>query len=655
MRARGLGRRFMIAAGTAAMLGALALPAGATAATANVSGSTFTFTAEQGESNDVMVETDGSVFRVSDGSAPVTAGAGCSQRSVHRVSCANAGVTLVHVLARDQADTVQTLIGTTDATLNGGSGGDALTSDGGDDTLIAGPGGTGFSSENLTAGAGEDTLQGPTTSSGSSFLSGGPGDDELLGGPGGENLFGDSGADLLQGGEGFDLTSWSGAAAVNVTVGSGANDGEAGEGDDVRSDVEEVFGTFFDDVIIGTAGQQQFFGQGGKDTLEGRGGGDFLDGGDGADTIEGEAGPDDLQGGPRADDFSGGTENDTVFFGDHDAKVKVAIDNVANDGSGGGIEGDNVRADIEEVEGGPNDDLLIGNGQGNRLVGAGGEDDVRGEAGDDEVFGDSTFQSGALGDDQLGGGPGDDQLFGGGGADDLQGATGFDFADYSRHAGSTALTITIDNVANDGAAGEGDNVMDTVEGVVGANGSDTITGNSVANTLFGGAGADNILGGGGRDLLDGETPNSCCSLDPDAISGGAGVDTVSYTSHGFVSVTVDIDGVADDGGFGGTEGDNVDTTVENLIGGEGADSLTGSNAANAIAGRNGFDSLFGGGGPDTLTGGSGGDTHEGQAGKDEINSRGDNNIDTDNCGTEADVAIADAFDTVNADCETQIP
>jgi hypothetical protein len=52
---------------------------------------------------------------------------------------------------------------------------------------------------------------------------------------------------------------------------------------------------------------------------------------------------------------------------------------------------------------------------------------------------------------------------------------------------------------------------------------------------------------------------------------------------------------------------------------------------------------------------AGGDLHEGQGGKEEINSRGDSNTDTDNYGTEADVPIADAFDTVNPDCESVLP
>jgi Ca2+-binding RTX toxin-like protein len=637
-----------------ALGGVCALPASANAATANVSASTFTFLADQGESNDVIVETDGSVFRVTDASAPVTAGAGCSQRSVHRVSCANAGVTLVHVIARDQDDTVQTLIGSTDASLSGGSGIDSLTGSDGDDTLTAGRGGVAFSSEALSGGPGEDTLNGPNNSSGSAFMQAGPGDDDLLGGPGNDGMFGDAGADFMQGGDGLDFVTYSSLAAINVTVGSGANDGAAGEGDNVRADVEEVFGTPFDDVMIGTGGEQQFFGFGGKDTLEGQGAADSLDGGDGADTLEGEGGNDELSGGPRADDLSGGTERDEASFSDHEEKVKVTIDNVANDGSGGGVEGDNVHTDVEDLEGGQNDDLLIGSGLDNQIIGGDGADNVQGGAGNDELSGDFLFEGGASGNDQLGGGPGDDQLFGGGGADNFQGADGFDFADYSRRFGFD-LTITIDNVANDGAAGEGDNVIDTVEGVVGSSANDTITGSSAANTLFGGPGTDTLVGAGGRDLMDGETPGGCCSSGPDDMSGGSGIDTVSYASHSFIGVTVDIDGVADDGSFGGSEGDNVQTTVENLIGGNSSDSLTGNNAANALTGRDGDDSLFGGGGPDTLTGGDDFDLHEGQGGKDEVNSRGDDRIDTDNCGTEADVAIADAFDTVNADCEMQIP
>jgi Ca2+-binding RTX toxin-like protein len=656
LQTHGVGHLRAVPATLVVLAGVLALPAAASAATANVSGSTFTFSAAQGEVNNVIVETDGSIFRVIDNTAPVTAGAGCNQRSLHRVNCQNAGVTQVVVHARDQDDGVETLIGTTDATLNGGRGVDSLTSSDGDDTLDAGKGGGSFSSEFLAGFGGEDTLIGSSGLNASTSLTGGPGDDELLGGPGFDSLFGDLGADLLQGGSGPDSVFWAGTGPINVTVGTGgANDGEAGEGDEVAADIESISGTTFNDVLIGTAGEQNLFGGNGKDTLEGRGGADFLDGGDGADTLLGEGGEDQLRGGPRADDFTGGDGTDTADFGDHSTKVKVTIDNVANDGEGGGSEGDNVRTDIEILQGGSNDDTLIGGGQDDVILGREGDDDVQGGGGDDDLFGDSQFQSFQSGDDQLGGGDGDDRLFGGGGSDNFQGGADFDFTDYSQHAGSAALTITVDNVAGDGEAGEGDNVMDTVEGVIGANGNDTITGSPAANTLFGGGGADTLMGIGGRDLLDGETPGAFSgSFGPDVLNGGADTDTVSYRSH-FSGVTVDIDGVADDGSGGVSEGDNVMTNVENLIGSSGFDTLTGSGAANTIFGGDGGDTIFGGAGGDHLTGGVGNDTHNGEAGKDEINSRDGFFSDTDNCGSEGDTAIVDAFDTVNPDCEAVIP
>ena len=218
MKAERVRRRWAI--GSGALLALLALPASALGATASVNGGTFTFSAASGETNAVIVETDGGVFRVIDNNAPVNAGANCLQRSLHRVNCANAGVSLVRVLGGDHDDEVVTLIGSTDAELGGGRGGDALTSSDGDDTLRAGKGGHGFTSESLIAGAGDDILHGPTDDVGA-FLDGGADDDQLLGGPGPDNLFGGLGADLIQGGGSTDFTSWSGIAGVTVRSGRG--------------------------------------------------------------------------------------------------------------------------------------------------------------------------------------------------------------------------------------------------------------------------------------------------------------------------------------------------------------------------------------------------------------------------------------------------
>jgi len=623
----------------------LGLPAAATAGTASLGGSTLTYSAASGESNDLSIEPDGSIFRVIDNTVPVTAGAGCTQRTVHRVTCPTAGVTLLDVLARDQDDTVQTS-GSTDAAINGGAGLDELTSDSGNDTLSAGKGeGSASSGENLVAGAGEDTLNGSPVSNTFTNMNGGPGNDDLLGGPGGEGLFGDTGSDFLRGGGGFDSVQWAGSAGITVTMGAGANDGEPGENDNVAADIEQVFGTGLADTLIGAAGNDSLNSFGGADTLEGGDGDDFLDAGTEADTLTGDNGDDFLVGGTGADDHLGGPGTDTASYNNdfsRSAPVTVTINGVANDGDAG--EGDNVRTSVENVIGTSFADMLTGSSGDNRLDGVGGNDIINGGNGEDRLWGDFQFQTGASGSDTIDGGAGDDRLFGGGGADDLKGGTEFDFVDYSPFAfGSTPLVITIDNVANDGEAGENDNVRPSIEGVVGGAGDDNITGSSFANTLFGGRGLDNLSGGDGDDLMDGD---QCCTFFADVLDGGPGSDTVTYRSHNGFPLIVDIDGVADDGAFSGAEGDNVMATVENLIGGDAGDTLTGTDSANSIVGRGGNDILTAAIGADFLSGGTGSDTHNAGAGSDEINSK-DGQIDTDNCGAGSDSVTADAFDTLN--------
>jgi Ca2+-binding RTX toxin-like protein len=652
MRFSGLGRRRGIGLGAAAAVAALALPASASAGTVSITGSTLTYSANGGEANDLIIEKDTSqaIFRVIDNTAPATAGAGCTQRAAHRVNCPTTGINLVEVFARDEDDTVQTLIGFTDAHLNGGSGTDDLTSDAGHDTLIAGRNTNSGFTETLNGGASGDVLIGTTSSSTSDSLNGGPGADQLLGGPGFDSLAGDLGTDDIQGGDGSDFYSPTGAAGVTITLDDVANDGEPGENDNVHSDIEEVFGTSFDDTLIGSANNDTFFGFGGDDTLIGAGGNDTLIGSNNMDTLEGDAGNDVLSGGSDADDLVGGPgADDSADYSDHSNPVTVTINNTANDGEAG--ENDNVHTDVEDLVGGTNDDTLTGSTGNNNIQGQGGADIVNGIGGDDDLYGDFLFNTVTGGNDTLNGGNGDDRLLGGAGADDMTGGNDFDFADYAGF-GSNPRTITIDDVANDGEAGENDNVHSGVEGVVGGGGADTITGNSGPNSLQGGLGTDTLHGAGGNDLLVGD---QCCVYAADDFDGGTGEDTVSYREHFFNNVTVDIDGVADDGGSGGAEGDNVETSVEDLIGSEGPDLLTGNGANNTIAGRGGTDTLTGGAGGDTLAGNAGPDTSNGDAGKDEINSRNDGFVDTDNCGTEADVAVADSGDTVNADCETRIP
>jgi hypothetical protein len=248
---------------------------------------------------------------------------------------------------------------------------------------------------------------------------------------------------------------------------------------------------------------------------------------------------------------------------------------------------------------------------------------LNGGAGDDSL-------RGGQGNDTLNGDGGNDTLRGTGGADTFSGGDGTDTVTYSGR--TTGITASMDGVANDGDPGENDNVQSDVENLVGTSGNDTLTGSDGANTLEGGPGNDTLDGGAGDDTLIG-------GLGADSFSGGEGVDTVSY-ADAIAPVSASIDGVANDGLP--AEGDNVQSDVENLVGGGAGDTLTGDDGANSLDGGPGNDTLDGHGGADVLTGGTGDDT---------ITSR-DDAVDQVACGDGADVVTADRTDVSSADCET---
>jgi Ca2+-binding RTX toxin-like protein len=135
----------------------------------------------------------------------------------------------------------------------------------------------------------------------------------------------------------------------------------------------------------------------------------------------------------------------------------------------------------------------------------------------------------------------------------------------------------------------------------GGDGDDTLEGGPDVDIFTGGAGRDLLNGNGGDDLLgDGSTDLQ----EPDVFNGGAGIDRISYGGEP-VGVTVDLDGVADDGRAG--EFDRVGADVEHITGGQFPDRLTGNAKANQLFGNGGDDVLVGLAGFDELFGGPGTD------------------------------------------------
>ncbi|MBM7517918.1 calcium-binding protein [Nocardioides nitrophenolicus] len=201
--------------------------------------------------------------------------------------------------------------------------------------------------ERLVGGSAADRLTG---SAGADELDGGSGDDLLDGGPG---------ADVLRGGAGSDTVSYAGRVApVTVSLDGAAGDGEAGEGDLVGPDVENATGGEGADRLTGSAG---------PNVLLGGGGDDVLDGGLGADALGGGAGV------------------DLATYATRRTRLWIRLDGSANDGAKG--EGDDVRADVENVTGGRKRDTIIGSAAANLLSGGRGADVLKGKGGVDRALG----------------------------------------------------------------------------------------------------------------------------------------------------------------------------------------------------------------------------------------------------------------------------
>jgi Ca2+-binding RTX toxin-like protein len=358
----------------------------------------------------------------------------------------------------------------------------------GNDTLFGTPG-----SDVISTGAGNDIV---AALGGNDTVCLGPGDDLLDGGDGTDTMVADAapdGRDVFVGNSSgavgdFDLVSYAARTTpVTVTLDGNGDDGAAGEGDNIGTDVQAVQGGSAADVITAApAGPQtNLRGGAGNDTISGNfslagdAGNDKLTfTGTGSGSLFGGDGADTLTGGPVQDDLSGGNGKDRITAGGGD----------------------------DEIFGGPGDDVLNG---------LDGNDDLFGEDGNDELIG-------GLGNDTNIGGAGNDtadSLVARDGADSFSGGAGTDTASYAaRQFGpTTTLTLSLNGVADDGEPGEGDNMATDVENAAGAVGSSVITGNSGPNVLRGGTGGDIIRGAdgiNGNDVVDGGFGFDTCTADP---------------------------------------------------------------------------------------------------------------------------------------------
>ncbi|MBR1156096.1 calcium-binding protein [Bradyrhizobium sp. JYMT SZCCT0428] len=464
--------------------------------------------------------------------------------------------------------------------------------------------------------------------------------DTLRGDGNNNTLRGGLGADVLDGGAGFDFASYSDSTApITVSLlNSGVNTGEAA-GDSYTS-IEGLRGSDFDDHLIGDASNNL------------------------------------LQGGPGADTLDGGTGFD---YADYVNAAAGIVANLANSALNTGEAIGDVYIGIEALKGGAFNDTLTGDaninflrgGQGaDRLDGAGNFDYAdyidstsalvvnlansalnTGEAAGDTFISIEGIRGGNL-NDTLTGDANSNNLRGGLGADSLDGGGGTDFADYGNS--STALVLDLATPASNTGEASGD-IYVSIEGLMGSNFNDTMTGDGSDNTLRGGLGADVLAGGAGNDTADYISAASAVLVSlatPASNTGEAAGDT--YTSienlrgsSGFNDTLIGDAGNNFLDGNGGADSmaagdgndqyfvDNAgDIVVENsnegidgvnLIGNfnytlganiEGLSILTGANVsgtgnslANNLYGGAGNNSLDGGAGADTMIGGLGNDIY----------------------------------------------
>jgi hypothetical protein len=301
-------------------LGLLLSASPAAAADISFSGSTVTYTAGSGESNRALASVSpydtacaplaAPCFKMSDGGAYITSASGGCVVTLHNTFAGDEAAcpvpTSLVVNLGDRDDSYWDWNGP--STIDAGLGNDnPIFGEGGDDVIHGGVG-----TDNLMGQEGNDTLDG------------GPGDDYLEGVPCGFCAEADLtyGSDTYIGGGGSDSITYEGRSEnLSLSPDGVANDGAAGEGDNIGADVGTIIGGHGSDVMTGNDRRNAFGGGEGDDVLTGGGSDDQLHGGPGNDRVFGEDGQDVVAGGDGDDYIVGGPGVDRFWGEDVEACI----------------------------------------------------------------------------------------------------------------------------------------------------------------------------------------------------------------------------------------------------------------------------------------------------------------------------------------------
>jgi len=445
---------------------------------------------------------------------------------------------------------------------------------------------------------------------------GGSGDDTFEGGTSNDTFTGRGGSDTFDGNGGTDTVSYASstvavAAAIDGRPDSGEGCPSTCERDTINTDISNLTGGSANDVLIGDDAANALDGGTGNDALYGMGGGD---------TLTGDDGDDDLDGGLGNDSLDGGAGSNTADYSNdgRPSGVTVHLDTNKALGANGEVDtfvttstGPQTTRTIENVIGSDFNDLIVGNTDANDVHGGPGTDEMSyttATAGV-TVSLDDKANDGIAGEgdnvhsdvEVLDGTSKDDTFLAGNASEEFLGHGGNNTLSFANISDPVGISLA----SGAGTAGANSYTIPghDIESVIGGPGDDLLIGDGKANVLDGGAGNDHLIGGLGADHL----------------IGGAGSDTADYDSDGrTVGVQVDLNAGTETPLSKNAAQEDTLSEVENALGTPFADQLYGDSGTNVLTGDAGDDTLRGRGGADVLEPGTDNDLVSGGAGSDTV-------------------------------------